>query len=150
MDIDLDTTNLLLGIMAGVSLFQALLIIAAGIVGYRMYSRVMTLLSTVESQHVAPAMARVNSLLDTTKQGVHAVLDDVKGVTGTIKDETDRVDRALHQTVDRVDHTVSRVRGGVRATAIRFGGLMRGLRVMLESLQSSERPRTPQAYEGLR
>jgi hypothetical protein len=150
MEIDLGTTNLLLGVMAGVSLFQALLLIAAGIAGYRLYRRVTTLASTLEAQHVAPALARVNSLLDATTVGVNAVLHDVKGVTATIKDETERVDRALHHTVDRVDHTVNRVRGNVRGTAIRVAGLIHGLRVMIETLQSADRPRPPQTSEAFR
>jgi hypothetical protein len=150
MQIDLSTTNTLLGVMAGVSLVQAILLVVAGIAGFRMYSRLTTLVDTLETRHVAPAMARVNSLIDVTQKGVHSVLDDVKGVTMTIKDETDRVDRALHQTADRVDHTVSRLRGNVRAKAIRVGGLMRGVRVMIETLQSGDRQRTPHAIEHIR
>ena len=61
---ELGTTNLLLGIMAAVSLLEAFAILGMGIAGFKMYSRVITLVDGVESRHVIPAMARVNAILD--------------------------------------------------------------------------------------
>ena len=40
---NLDTTNVLLGIMAGVSVLEALVLIGIGIGGFMMYRRVMQL-----------------------------------------------------------------------------------------------------------
>jgi hypothetical protein len=150
MEADLHTTNLLLGIMAGVAVLQVLVLIAAGIAGFRMYRRVDALVSAIEARHVAPAMARVNALLDQTKTGVLDVLDNVKGVTSTIRDETDRVDQALHNTVERVDRTVNRMRSNVRATTVRVAALVRGLRVMVERLRSGGPRNEPRAVEGFR
>ena len=76
----LGTTNVILGIMAAVSVLEGLLVIAAGVAGYIAYKRVMTLVNGIEERQVAPAMARVN-----------AILDDVKVVSMRVKDETERV-----------------------------------------------------------
>src|SRR5215212_11017412 len=104
MPADLQTTNVILGIMAAVSVLEALVIIGIGVGGYLAYSRVMTLVNDLEQRQVAPAMARVN-----------AILDDVKGVTTKVKEETERVDHAIHTTIERIDDTADRVRTNVRA-----------------------------------
>jgi pyrimidine operon attenuation protein/uracil phosphoribosyltransferase len=126
---DLGTTNIMLGIMAGVAVLEALLLIGIGVGGFMAYRRVMTLVNGIEERHVAPAMARVN-----------AILDDAKGVSARVKDEADRVDHAFHTTMDRVDDTVDRVRGNVRAKTSRIIGLVRGARVALESILQDRTP----------
>lgn len=125
---ELGTTNLLLGIMAVVSVLEALALIGMGIAGVIVYRRVMELATGLETRQVAPAMARVN-----------AILDDVKGVTAKVKDETERVDHAIHTTIDRVDDTVDRVRVNVRAKTSRVVGFVRGARVALEAMLRSRR-----------
>ncbi len=121
----LDTTNTMLGIIAGVSVLEALLILGVGVAAYRVYSRVMTLVNELEARQVAPAMARVN-----------AILDDVKQVSSTVKEETVRVDSAIRNTMDRVDNTADRVRSNVRAKTSRIVGIVRGARVALEHILS--------------
>jgi hypothetical protein len=123
---ELGTTNLLLGIMAAVSVLEALVILGLGIGGFMVYRRVMTLVEGLETRQVAPAMARVN-----------AILDDVKGVTLRVKEETDRVDHAIRSTMDRVDDTADRVRSNVRAKTSRVVGFVRGLRVAMEAILHS-------------
>jgi len=118
---ELGTTNLLLGIMAAVSVLEALLLIGMGIGGFMLYRKVMTLVEGLEVRQVAPAMARVN-----------AILDDVKEVSAKVKDETVRVDHAIHNTIDRIDDTADRVRSNVRAKTSRIIGFVRGVRVALE------------------
>ena len=125
MEPQLGTTNLFLGIMAAVSVLQALVIIGAGVAGFMAYRKVMALVNTLEQQHVAPAMGRVN-----------AILDDVKVVSAKVKEEADRVDHAIHTTIDRVDDTVDRVRWNVRAKTSRIVGIVRGARVAIESMLS--------------
>jgi hypothetical protein len=120
---ELGTTNLLLGIMAAVSVLEALVIIGIGVAGYMAYSKVMTLVEGLETRQVAPAMARVN-----------AILDDVKEVTAKVKEETERVDHAIHRTIDRVDDTADRVRSNVRAKTSAIVGFIRGLRAALEDV----------------
>jgi hypothetical protein len=126
MQPSLGTTNLLLGIMAAVSVIEALAIIGMGIGGFMIYRRVMTLVDGLETRQVAPTMARVN-----------AILDDVKGVTLRVKEETDRVDHAIRSTIDRVDETADRVRSNVRAKTSRVVGFVRGLRVAIEAMLHS-------------
>jgi hypothetical protein len=123
---ELGTTNLLLGIMAAVSVLEALVIMGLGVAGFMAYRRVMELVAGLESRQVAPAMARVNS-----------ILDDVKAVSTRVKDETERVDQAIHSTMDRIDDTADRVRSNVRAKTSRLVGFVRGLRVAIEGLLQS-------------
>lgn len=120
---ELGTTNLLLGIMAAVSLLEAFAIIGLGVAGFMVYRRLMTLVSDIETRQVAPAVARVN-----------AILDDVKGVTAKVKQETERVDQAIHHTMDRIDDTAARVRSNVRAKTSRLVGIVRALRVVIEGM----------------
>jgi hypothetical protein len=122
---ELDTTNVLLGIMAAVSVLEALLIIGIGIGAFMVYRRTMNLISGIEERQVAPAMARVTS-----------ILDDLKVVSTRVKEEAERVDTAIRTTMDRVDDTADRVRTNVRAKTSRIVGLVRGARVALEHILS--------------
>ena len=123
MESQLGTTNLFLGIMAAVSVLQALVLIGAGIAGFIAYKRVMTLVNSMEAQHVAPTVVRVNS-----------ILDDVKVVSAKVRAETERVDHAINSTIDRVDDTVDRMRWNVRAKTSRIIGMVRGARLAIETI----------------
>ena len=130
MQSELATTNLLLGIMAAVSLLEGLIIIGMGVVAYMAYKKATTLIDdwmvlahAVESRHMTPAMMRVN-----------AILDDVKSVTTKVKDETERVDDAIHSTIDRIDETAVRMRSNVRAKTGAVVGVLRGIRMALEDM----------------
>lgn len=120
---NLDTTNLLLGIMAAVSVLEALLLIGVGVGATMAYRRVMTLVNGIEERQIAPAMARVN-----------AILDNLRNVSATVKEETERVDQAIRATIDRVDDTADRMRSQVRQKTSRVVGLVRGTRVAIETL----------------
>ena len=126
MESQLGTTNLCLGIMAAVSVLQALLVIGVAVGAFMAYRRVMALVATLEERHVAPAMLQVT-----------AILDDVKVVTAKVKEETERVDHAIHSTFDRVDDTVDRVRMNDRAKTSRIIGMVRGARMAIESMLHS-------------
>ena len=126
MEGSLSTTNLLLGIMAVVSVLEALLVIGVGVAGWMLYRRVMELVNGLEQRQIAPAMARVN-----------AILDDVKGVTEKVKEETERVDQAIRTTMDRVDDTADRVRANVQAKTSRVVGFVRGMRAAIEGILHS-------------
>ena len=134
MSAELGTTNLLLGIMAAVSVLEALVIIGMGIAGFMVYKkgsalvdRGMVLAEGIEARQVAPAMMRVN-----------AMLDDVRDVTTKVKEETERVDHAINSTIDRIDDTADRVRSNVRAKTSALVGFLRGARMTLEGLLRSE------------
>ena len=130
---ELGTTNLLLGIMAAVSVLEALVIIGMGIAGFMVYKKVMALVDQgmvlaqgIEARQVAPAMLRVN-----------AILDDVKGVTAKVREETERVDHAIHSTIDRIDDTADRVRTNVRAKTSALVAFVRGARMAVEGVLRS-------------
>ena len=123
MEPNLGTLNLLVGIIAIVNVLEALVFIGVGVVAFVIYQRVSELVTTLEAKHVAPAMVRVN-----------AILDDVNGVTSKVREETERVDQAIHSTMDRIDDTADRVRWNVRAKTSRLIGIIRGARVVIEEL----------------
>jgi len=123
---ELGTTNLLLGIMAAVSVFEALAIIGMGVAGFAVYRKVMELVAGLETRQVAPAMIRVN-----------AILDDVRDVTAKVREETERANQAINTTIDRIDDTAERVRYNVREKTSRVVGFIRGLRVALESVMAT-------------
>jgi hypothetical protein len=123
MEPNLGTLNLLVGIIAVVNVLEALVFIGVGVAAFVIYKRVSELVTTLEAKHVAPAMVRVN-----------AILDDVNGVTSKVREETERVDQAIHSTMDRIDDTADRVRWNVRAKTSRLIGIIRGVRVVIEEL----------------
>lgn len=134
---DLGTTNVLLGIMAAVSVLEAVAIMGMGIAGFTMYRRVTALVDGLESRHLAPAMVRVNAALDDVNgilAGVQGVLIDAKAVSTTVRNETERVDEAIHHTMDRIDDTAVRVRTSVRARTNRLVGMVRGMRAVVEGV----------------
>jgi len=91
MTTDLSTTNILLGILAAVSLLEAAAVLGVFLAGALVVRRLMQVIGAIEERQVAPAVTRVN-----------AILDDVKGVTSTVKNEAERVDRVMHVAADLV------------------------------------------------
>jgi hypothetical protein len=135
---DLHTTNLLLGIMAAVSVLEALLLIGMGIGGYVVYGRVTTLIADLEARQIAPLREKVD-----------AILADVKSVTARVSQQTERVDHAISGTMGRVDETAERVKGSVRDKVNQAVGVVRGIRAILASLmQSGQRDEPPAAEAG--
>jgi len=88
---DLTTTNVLLGIMAAISLLEGLAVLGAMLAGLLVYRRVMQVVSRIEERQIAPAAARVN-----------AILDDVKGVTSTIRRKAGRLERLVDWILDAI------------------------------------------------
>ena len=130
MPADLSTTNILLGIMAVVSVLEALVVVGIGIAGWIMYKRVMELFAGLEQRHLVPLRTKVD-----------AILADVKGVTEKVKEETERVDYAIRSTIDRVDDTADRVKANMRHKTSRMVGFVRGVRAAIEGLlQSRHQP----------
>jgi methyl-accepting chemotaxis protein len=123
---ELGTTNLLLGIIAVVSVLEAIVLAGMGIAGFLAVRRVMRVVAEIETRQVAPAMARV-----------HAILDDVQGVTSRVREETERVDQAIHTTIDRLDDTADRVRSIARARASRVLGFICGLRDVVAAVRAT-------------
>ena len=85
---DLATTNAFLGIMAAVSVLEAVVLIGLLAGGIVLYRRLLQTLTRMEAQHVVPTMARVNG-----------ILDDVKGVTGVVREVAEGVDSSARRGV---------------------------------------------------
>ena len=56
---DLGTTNILLAVMAAVSVLQACALIAAGVMCLRMYREAMRTVRDIQERQIAPLTARV-------------------------------------------------------------------------------------------
>jgi hypothetical protein len=124
---NLDTTNMLLGIMAAVSVLEALLLIGLGIGGFMVYRRVMQLVNDLETRQIAPLRDKVD-----------AILLDVKTVTARVSEQTERVDHAISGTIHRVDETADRVKGSVRDKVNQAVGVARGIRAVIASILGTE------------
>jgi hypothetical protein len=131
---DLHTTNILLGIMAAVSVLQALMIIGLAIGGYIVYGRVMTLVNDLEARQVAPV-----------REKVEGILADVKAVTARVSEQSERVDHAISGTIGRVDETAERVKGSVHDKVNQALGVVRGVRAVIVSILGSDTRHDPPA-----
>jgi hypothetical protein len=134
----LETTNLLIGIIAGVSVLAALVVIGAGIWTFTTYRKVTRMLSVIEAEQIAPLRAQVD-----------AILADVKSVTARFSHQTERVDHAISGTIDRVDDTAERVKSSVREKVNQATGVVRGVRAVIASLLNGDsRPKSSATAEG--
>lgn len=129
-----DTTNMWLGIMAVVSVLEALLLIGIGVAGFLVYRRVMELVSDLEARQIAPL-----------RQKVDAILADVKTITARVSEQTERVDHAIHGTIERVDDTAERVKDSVRDKVNQVVGVVRGVRAVITTLMGQNTRHEPPA-----
>ncbi|MSO46451.1 MAG: hypothetical protein EXQ59_06775 [Acidobacteria bacterium] len=132
---NLNTTNLFLGIIAAVSLLHGLVLLAAGILGYRLYSHTVKTVRDIEQRQIAPLVSTLNML--TAK--VDGILGDVKDVTARVTRQTERVDSAIHETLHRVDETADRVRSSVAERINQLLGLVHGAKCAMENLFNGRR-----------
>ena len=120
----LDTTNLLLGILAAVRVLEAVLLVGIGVMVWRLYAHARRTIQEIEQRQIAPLAARTNALMTS----VDDVLTDVKGVTSRLAQQADQLDSAIRATVDHADKAVGRVRRVVAARVNRVIGVMHGVR----------------------
>ncbi|HEX6976283.1 MAG TPA: hypothetical protein VF147_17870 [Vicinamibacterales bacterium] len=120
MDPNLGTTNVLLAIMAAVSVLEALLLIGIGVGGFMVYRRVMQTVTELEARQIAPLREKVD-----------AILVDVKTVTARVSQQTERVDHAISGTMERVDVTAERVKSSVVDKVNQAVGVARGVRAVI-------------------
>lgn len=138
IDANLETTNLMLGIMAAVAVLEALVLLGLAIGGVIMYRRVMQLVRDLEVRQIAPI-----------RQQVDAILADVKTVTTRVSQQTERVDHAITDTMERVDETAERMKSTVREKVSYAVGIVRGVRAAIVSvLRSEHRPEPPATAAG--
>jgi hypothetical protein len=110
---DLTTTNTWLAILAVVSLAEFLMVCIAGGFAYRLYTKVMTTIDTVERVHIAPLHARADS-----------VLDEVERITGRVKHAQDTVSEVFQQMAG----TGSAVAWAMKARTWPIIGVLQGLK----------------------
>ena len=137
MEGSLDTTNVMLGIMAAVSVLEALLLIGLGIGGFMVYRRVMATIGDLEARQIAPLREKVDD-----------ILGDVKAVTARVSQQTERVDHAISGTMDRVDETADRVKTRVRDRVNQAVGVARGVRAVITTLLHDNGHHEPPAAAG--
>ena len=131
---NLDTTNVLLGIMAAVSVLEALLLVGVGIAGFLVYRRVMQVVNDLEARQIAPLREKVDT-----------ILADVKTVTSRVSQQTERVDHAISGTIERVDVTAGRVKSSVADKVNQAVGVARGVRAAIMSILGSDPRHEPPA-----
>lgn len=99
----LDTTNLLLGIIAAVSALEAILLVGLSVFAFVMLRRGVRAARRFEAQQVTPALGRLN-----------AILEDAKDVAATVREETERIDPFVRATVSTMEALVGRHRSAHR------------------------------------
>jgi methyl-accepting chemotaxis protein len=131
---DLSTTNLFLGIMAVVSVLEALVVIGLGVGGFLAYRRVMQLVNDLETRQVEPLRKKVET-----------ILADVQAITARVTQQTERVDHAISGTIDRVDETAERVKDSVVDKVNSAVGVVRGVRAAIMAVLGVDSRHDPSA-----
>ena len=127
---NLNTTNVLLAVMAAVSVLQALVLIGVVVLAIRIYRRTLQAIRDIEQRQVAPLAANVAALVGT----VEGILADVKDVTARVTRQTERVDAALQYTMHSVDDSAGRVFDSVESRIARIARLVHGVTIAVQSL----------------
>ncbi len=132
MDGSPETTNLLLGIMATVSVVQMLVLVVAAVVVYRQVVKVRSLLQEYERRHVEPLSAKANEILNA-----------VQGVTERVGQESERADASLRNALNLVDETTNKVRVNVRSTLSVAAAVVEAARAVVEAFAGGGRRSRP-------
>jgi len=127
---NIETTNLFLGIMAGVSLVQLLMLIAALVVGFRAYRTLSARFDVFDEQRLAPLA-----------QKAQAVVEDVQRLTSQVATQTERVEHAISQTAERFEERAERVRSNVRRRVVPMVAAVRTFKETLR--QNGTTPHDP-------
>ena len=77
---NLFTTNILLAVIAAVSVLQALVLIGVGVMAFRLYRQTLRMVRDIEQRRIAPLAADVTALM----AKVDGILADVKDVTARV------------------------------------------------------------------
>ena len=130
----LQTTNIWLGILAIVSLLEFVMILAVGVLAFKLYREAMSTIQTIERAHIAPLRARVDLLLD-----------QVEVMTDTVK----HAQESVSDTLRHVTGAGTLVAGAVRAKAWPIVGIIQGLKSAANAIRKNGRnPDSPTAHYG--
>jgi len=119
------TTRALLGLLAAVSVLQAVMLAAFAIAAFVIYRRLSRVADDLEARQLVPAIARVRVALDRVEQ-----------VSALLRRDAERVDHRFAAAVLRVDEAAGLVRQGVQIKISPIVGVIRGARTAIESLLS--------------
>lgn len=128
-DPNLQTTNILLAIVAVACLLQLLILIAYGIVGYQSWRHVQTELAEIRHQ--------VDPLIDQ----MAAVLTDIRYATTRVNSQIDRVDRVVDGASDHLGRAAAVVGTAFGGRAWLALAAARGLRAAIGALRGSSSSR---------
>ena len=134
----LNTTNILLGIMAAVSLLQALVLVGACVLALRLYRQTLRTITDIEERQIAPLAAAVSGLVGT----IDGILADVKDVTTRVARQTGRVEDAVQHTVHAAEDTARRTFGSAAPSVIRIAKLAFGVTCAFQDLFRGRRRRS--------
>ena len=128
----LDTTNVMLAIIAAVSVLQGLVLVAVGVAGFKLYRTVTATLRELDERRVKPLTAKVE-----------AILAQVHQLGDRLQRRAERVDAAIDETVGKVDQTTARVKSSVNDTVHRVTDAVSGIRAAIINVLTTEpdRPR---------
>jgi hypothetical protein len=133
----LNTTNILLGIMAGVSVLQALVLVGACVLALRFYRQTLKTINDIEERQIAPLTAAVTGLVG----AVDGILADVKDVTARVARQTERVENAVQHTVHAAEDTAQRTFGSAAPGVLRIAKLAFGVTCAVQDLFRGQRSR---------
>jgi hypothetical protein len=108
---DLSTTNLWLAILAIASAGQFLMLVAAALIGMRIYKRATNSLDVLEHEHVRPMMLRITALIE----DVQDITARARTVDDALRAKLEGVESALHSTKTVVQDRIWPVLGALRA-----------------------------------
>ena len=131
---NLTTTNTWLAILAIVSVLEFVMILAAGFLAYRFYTRTMETLQTVERVHIAPLRARVDGILDEVETVTHKVRNAQEAVTDALR---------------HVSGTGQMVAGAVKSRTWPIIGIIQGLKTAAASIMRNGAKEHDRRYSGL-
>lgn len=132
----LDTTNTMLAIIAAVSVLQALVLIGAGIAGFKLYRTATATLREIDEQRVKPLAAKVEGILAQVHQ-----------LTDRVQRRAEKVEAAIDDTVERVDQTATKVRSSVHDTVRNVSEAVTGIRSAIVNVLTTE-PQPPATIVG--
>ena len=120
---DLSTTNLLLGIMAGVQLTFLLGVVAALLYARRAVTQVQATVRDLEREHVRPLRAQAER-----------ILQDVSRISARVEAQAARVDGQLSESLDAAERQVQRVRSAVNAVTRETTAVASGVRAAVAAV----------------
>jgi hypothetical protein len=129
----LGTTNLMLAIIAAVSVLEAVVLMGVVVAAWRAYTRSMELVARAHQQ-MSPLVDRVNGLADR----IEGVAADVKDITARVATNTARAEAAVNAGVALVSYGIGGASASVGRNALRLYSVVRGVRAAFRSLAARD------------